>query len=352
MRTLNINLPDKNYSIIIEQNLLSDIHPHIVKYIQGKKTVVVTDENVYSLYGKSLINQLQSNDFEVHSIVIPPGEPSKSLETLNQVYSQLIELGITKSDRLIALGGGVIGDLTGFAAATYLRGVPFIQIPTSLIAQVDSSIGGKTAVNLNVGKNLVGSFYHPDIVLIDPTVLTTLKPRFLWDGMAEVIKYGCIKSADLFNLLDRIDVEEIYDYMEEIIFQCCTIKKEVVEEDEKDENTRMLLNFGHTIGHGVEKLYGYSEYTHGEGVAIGMHHITKKSESLGLTSNQSTDKIMSILKKYHLPYQLPEVNRQALINTLLNDKKGRGDKMNLILLNHIGDSFIHTIDKKCIGEFI
>ncbi|MCG8481766.1 MAG: 3-dehydroquinate synthase [Clostridia bacterium] len=352
MRTLNINLPDKNYAIIIEKNMLQNIHKYIEKYIHGKKSVVITDENVYDVYGKAFINHLKKYDFDVHSIVIPPGEQSKSLETLEHVYSQLINLGITKSDRLIALGGGVIGDLSGFAAATFLRGVPFIQIPTSLIAQVDSSIGGKTAVNLALGKNLVGSFYHPEIVLIDPAVLTTLKPRYLWDGMAEVIKYGCIKNSELFSLLENIEIEDIHDHMEEIIYQCCAIKKEIVEKDEKDENTRMLLNFGHTIGHGIEKLYGYSEYTHGEGVAIGMHHITQKSESLGLTGKENTVKIKSLLNKYHLPSQLPDIDKSTLIKTLLNDKKSRGSKINLILLNHIGDSFIHTIDKASIGEFI
>lgn len=352
MHTLNIKLPDKDYPIIIEQNLLGNIHSHIASYIQNKKNVIITDEQVYHIYGKKIIENLKGHGIDVDVIVVPPGEQSKSIATLEHVYTKLIDFGITKSDGLIALGGGVIGDLAGFTAATYLRGISFIQIPTSLIAQVDSSIGGKTAVNLPSGKNLIGSFYQPKAVFIDPTALTTLKPRNLWDGMAEVIKYGCIKDLELFHLLENIEIEEIHDYMEDIIYKCCNIKKEIVEEDEMDLNTRMLLNFGHTIGHGIEKLFNYKTYTHGEGVAIGMYHITKRSESLGLTSKESTQKIKSILHKYHLPYLLPEVDEDALIKTLFNDKKSRGNKLNLILLNHIGDSFIHTIDKEQIKQFI
>lgn len=352
MYTLDIKLPDKSYPILIKKDLFNNIHEYLNPYIQGKKTVIITDDNVYELYGKSLIQNLENYGYDMDAIVIKAGEPSKSLTTLEHVYSKLIQLGITKSDRLIALGGGVVGDLTGFAAATFLRGIPFVQIPTSLVAQVDSSIGGKTAVNLPNGKNLVGSFYHPEAVLIDPTVLKTLDPHYLWDGMAEVIKYGCIRDLELFKLLETISLDDLHNHMEQIIYRCCLTKKEVVEEDEKDENTRMLLNFGHTIGHGIEKVYNYKEYTHGEGVAMGMYHITLKSEALGYTKQGTTEQIKSLLVKYNLPYLLPNVDKNNLSETLLSDKKARGSKINLILLNEIGNSFIHTINKDDIKKFI
>ena len=352
MFSLNIDLPDTPYPIKIKNHLIQEIGQEILPFAQRKKVAVITDKNVYAAYGEELIQNIQNSGFQVHLIPLYPGENSKSLGVLECVYKELLSFGMTKSDLLIAFGGGVIGDLTGFAAATFLRGVPFIQIPTSLIAQVDSSIGGKTAVNLKEGKNLVGSFYHPKAVFIDPQLLHSLSPRFFADGMAEVIKYGCIKDSELFSELEKLELNQLMLHMDEIIFRCCEIKKRVVEEDEKDENTRMLLNFGHTFGHGVEKIYDYKKYTHGEGVAIGMYHITQKSEALGYTQKGTSNRIKNLMIKYRLPWELPEIKDTRLLEAIAPDKKTRGDNIHLILLNSIGNSFIHPIEKKHLREFI
>lgn len=351
MYTLEVELPDKKYPILIERHLLKRIHEYLQPYA-SKKVVIITDQNVYSVVRNDIIYAIEKSKLNVHFVVVEPGEQSKSFNTLQKVYAELLDFEMTKSDLLIALGGGVIGDLTGFAAATYLRGISFIQIPTSLIAQVDSSIGGKTAVNLPQGKNLVGSFYHPDAVYIDPELLNSLEPRYLADGMAEVIKYGCIRDTELFSKLTHMETSALMEHMEEIIYKCCNIKRMIVEEDEKDTHTRMLLNFGHTIGHAIEKLFDFSKYTHGEGVAIGMYHMTKKSEEIGLTNNGTADKIKDLLIKYNLPYSLPDINQKLLAEAIAPDKKSRGNKLNLIVLKGIGNSFIHNIDKSDIIKYL
>ncbi len=352
MLSLNIDLPDTSYPIIIEKDIIKKIGKKILPYAQRKKIVIVTDKNVDALYGDALIQNIEKSGFQVHLIRLYPGENSKSLGVLECVYKELLNFDMTKSDLLIAFGGGVIGDLTGFAAATFLRGIPFIQIPTSLIAQVDSSIGGKTAVNLKEGKNLVGSFYHPRAVFIDPQLLHSLKPRFFSDGMAEVIKYGCIKDSELFSKLETLNQKQLISHMDEIILRCCEIKKRIVEEDEKDESTRMLLNFGHTFGHAVEKIYHYKKYTHGEAVAVGMYHITGKSEEMGYTQKGTAERIKNLLIKFNLPFNLPDIDEASLSEALSPDKKSRGNDIHLVLLKAIGESFIHLADKKNLKEFI
>ena len=241
---------------------------------------------------------------------------------------------------ILTLGGGVIGDLGGFIASTYLRGVAFIQVPTTLLAQVDSSVGGKVGVDLEKGKNLVGSFYHPKRVIIDPLVLNTLNDRVFNDGMSEVIKYGCIKDKEFFfNLLSYKDKEEVMKNIEYIIYNCCKIKKEVVENDEKDTGERMLLNFGHTIGHAIEQYYKYSRYTHGEAVAIGMYEITKISESLNESKEGTSKLIKDILIQYNLPYNL-DLKLEDIRETIALDKKNLNKKLNLIFISEIGKSKI------------
>lgn len=351
MLSLEITLPNQSYPILIKKNLLSQIKTYIEPYMRNKKTAIITDKNVYAQHGQSLMKSIK-NLANTHLIVLEPGETSKSISVLEKVYKELLSFGMTKSDLLIAFGGGVIGDLTGFAAATYLRGLPFIQIPTSLIAQVDSSIGGKTAVNLIEGKNLIGSFYHPAAVFIDPVLLTSLDSRHFSDGMAEVIKYGCIYDQALFHKLEQANTDHLITEMDEIIYRCCQIKRNIVIQDEKDNGKRMLLNFGHTLGHGIEKVFDYTRFTHGEGVAMGMYHITQKSEAMHLTNMGTSEKIKNVLLKYKLPYLFPELDENALLKTVMSDKKSRGNKMNLILLKHIGSSFIHTIEKNDMKLFI
>ncbi|EKY26424.1 putative 3-dehydroquinate synthase [Clostridium celatum DSM 1785] len=256
------------------------------------------------------------------------------------VYNELLDFNLTRSDLIITLGGGVIGDLGGFVASSYLRGIDFIQVPTSLL-EVDSSVGGKVAVDLERGKNLVGSFYHPKAVLIDPEVLNTLDNRFFIDGMAEVIKYGCIKDKMFFEFLYEMENNsDVIDNMERVIHKCCDIKRIVVESDEKDKGERMLLNFGHTLGHAIEQYYNYTKYTHGEAVAIGMYEITKISEAKGLTVKGTAERIKEILIKYNLPYKM-DVNIEEILDTINLDKKKLGKSLNLIILKEIGNSEIY-----------
>lgn len=337
---LRVELPQNSYDIIIEKNILEKLDVEIKNIFSGEKIFILTDENVNKYYGEKVYDILKKVGYDVKKMIVEAGEKSKSFSSLSKIYNELLDFKFTRTDLIITLGGGVIGDLGGFVASTFLRGVPFIQVPTSLLAQVDSSVGGKVGVDLEKGKNLVGSFYQPKKVIIDPMVLESLEDRFFYDGMAEVIKYGCIKDKELFfNLLNYRNKSEVMKNIEYIIYTCCKIKKEVVENDEKDTGERMILNFGHTIGHGIEKFYNYERYTHGEGVAIGMYEITKLSEKFGETEEETSDLLKQILIKYHLPYKL-EIDLQNLKDIIALDKKNLNKKLNLIFISEIGQSKI------------
>lgn len=291
------------------------------------------------------MDSLTSQGFPVTKIVVPAGENSKSMTMLEYLYNQFLDFRLSRSDLVIAFGGGVVGDLTGFAAATFLRGVPYIQIPTTLLAQIDSSIGGKVAVNLPNGKNLVGAFYHPEEVFIDPNLLETLPIRVLRDGIAEVIKYSAISQTELFeNLTSYRDEKELLDHIEWVIATCCQVKQTFVEEDEKDTGARMTLNFGHTIGHAIENFFQYKTYTHGEAVAIGMARITTQSETLGLTKPGTSENIIKLIQKYSLPTTATEYNHQALLKSITLDKKNANNGLHLILLASMGKPLIHKIN--------
>ena len=344
---LKVDLKDRSYPIIIEKGLINRVSEEIRKVYKGKKIFIITDDNVNKYYGGKISGELKKNDFEVKLLALKPGEETKNFNTLPIVYNELLDFNLTRSDLIIALGGGVIGDLAGFVASTYLRGVDFVQIPTSLLAQVDSSVGGKVAVDLDRGKNLVGSFYHPKCVLIDPEVLNTLDNRFFIDGMAEVIKYGCIKDKQFFDYLEKMENnQQLINNMEVVIHKCCDIKRQVVENDEKDKGERMLLNFGHTLGHAIEQHYNYTKYSHGEGVAIGMYVISKISEEKGLTKKGTSQRIKDILVKYNLPYEL-DVNIEETLEAINLDKKKLGNDLNVIILKEIGNSEIY----KTTAEF-
>ena len=344
---LKVDLKDRSYPIIIEKGLINRVSEEIRKVYKGKKIFIITDDNVNKYYGGKISEELKKNDFEVKLLALKPGEETKNFNTLPIVYNELLDFNLTRSDLIIALGGGVIGDLAGFVASTYLRGVDFVQIPTSLLAQVDSSVGGKVAVDLERGKNLVGSFYHPKCVLIDPEVLNTLDNRFFIDGMAEVIKYGCIKDKQFFDYLEKMENnQQLINNMEVVIHKCCDIKRQVVENDEKDKGERMLLNFGHTLGHAIEQYYNYTKYSHGEGVAIGIYVISKISEEKGLTKKGTSQRIKDILVKYNLPYEL-DVNIEETLEAINLDKKKLGNDLNVIILKEIGNSEIY----KTTAEF-
>ena len=274
MKRIHINLGKYSYDIPIEKGLLQRAGDYVCTLTKAKTLAVITDTSVDALYGDTLEQSLRDAGFIVRRMIVPAGEQSKNMDQLAWLYQQMSDAGITRGDAVITFGGGVVGDLGGFAAATFLRGIAFIQIPTTIIAQVDSSVGGKVGIDLPSGKNQAGAFYQPKGVLIDPELLKTLPKRFIHDGLGEVIKYGCIRDGELFDLLEQLNDETIFDHWEEIILRCCKTKAYVVERDEYDLGERMILNFGHTIGHAIERFYGYGHYTHGEGVAAGMSMLT------------------------------------------------------------------------------
>ncbi len=353
MKMLNVIHKNGNYNIYIKKNILEELAQYLKDNFTGKKIAIVTDYNLYSLYGEMLRKAITENGFITEIAVIKPGEESKSLDTLQEIYKEFLDFNIKRDDLIITFGGGVVGDLGGFAASTYLRGIQYVQIPTSLLAQVDSSIGGKVAVDLPWGKNLVGSFYQPAAVFVDPEFLKTLNKRYLHDGLAEVIKYGCIRDKNIITkLLKYENDKELLDNIEDIIYDCCRIKKSVVEIDEKDLGERMLLNFGHTLGHAIEKYFKYKRYTHGEAVGIGMLSITRKSEQMGITDKGTSELIETVLKKYGLPNEMPKMNREDIFETIALDKKGCSEGINLILLKRIGEAFIKITEIVKLGDYI
>ncbi|MGV8982074.1 3-dehydroquinate synthase [Clostridium sp.] len=353
MYSIEVKASSGSYPIYIKNGLLGEIGSEVKKIYKGRKIAIVTDSNVNKFYGQKVISALNEEGFETFKIVVKAGEESKSFETLLQVYDKLLDFNINRGDIIIALGGGVVGDMTGFVASTFLRGIPLIQIPTTLLAQVDSSVGGKVAVDLPRGKNLVGSFYNPKAVFIDPLLLGTLSDKFVSDGMGEVIKYGAIKDRELFNkLMNYENSEATLKGIDEIIYTCCKIKADIVERDELDTGERMVLNFGHTIGHAIEQFFNFKDYSHGEAVAMGMYAITKLGEELGITKIGTASIIRDILIKYNLPWTLPEVKTEAIIETISHDKKNIGDSMNFILIDCIGNSFIRKIGIDKIMEYL
>lgn len=342
MKTLRVNLIGREYDILIEKNLLAKTGELIRERFSPNKVFVVTDETVGALYGTVVLDSLCAQGFDTKLVSLPAGEETKCLAELSRLYSEALSFSITRKDMIIALGGGVIGDLTGFLAATLLRGIPFVQIPTTLLAQVDSSVGGKVAINVPEGKNLVGAFYQPKLVIIDPEVLNTLSDRIFFDGLAEVIKYGLIADKDLFEKLEACDSRgELSKWIDEMVFTCCDIKRAVVEDDELDTGKRMILNFGHTLAHVAEKEYQYKTYTHGQAVAFGMVAISAIGEKLSLMPKGIQERIRNMVLKFNLPDHI-ELS-DDLEKTIALDKKNEGAQLNLVLLSEIGCAKVHKI---------
>ena len=334
----------KEYDIYVGSDVLKTCGEMIKKVFSAGKVVVVTDDIVEGLYADTVVKSLTESGFEVSVFSFKNGEQQKTHSTLLKLYDFLVDADITRKDLIVALGGGVVGDLAGYAAATYLRGIDFVQIPTTLLAQVDSSVGGKTAVDIEKGKNLVGAFHQPCLVICDVKTLDTLSDEIFSDGMAELIKHGIIKSKPLFDLIKTCDIkEEILP----VITESIKIKANVVANDEFENGERMLLNFGHTLGHGIEKYYKFSKYTHGTAVAIGMAKMSKLSEQLGLTQKGCYDEIVEVLGKYNLPID-DDVSGEELYRCSVNDKKRQKNMINIILAEQIGKAYIK---KMPIDEF-
>ena len=332
---LTVNLGKDSYPIYIENNILSQAGDYIRKIYHGKRIMIISDDNVFPLYGDRLIHTLDFT-YECHHLVLPHGESTKDFQTLPTVYKAMLEAKISRSDLVIALGGGVIGDLAGFAASSYLRGVRLVQIPTSLLAQVDSSVGGKVAVDLPEGKNLVGAFYQPSLVLIDPLVLNTLKERFINDGMGEVIKYGCIADEELLTRLEQQEPD-----WPRIIRRCLACKAALVAQDERDEGPRRLLNFGHTFGHAMEALGG-GRYTHGECVAAGMMEMLRWQTAHGSDQTAMLARLGTLLERYDLPRRL-DLPETAWRQYLLRDKKRSGGEMTIAVLERPGHGVLWSV---------
>lgn len=342
MQHLNLNGSNGVSDIYIANGLLEQAAEQCRQKFSPSRIHVVTDSNVAPLYLEKLRKQF---DIPVSVSIIPAGEEHKRLSTVETLYHDFLKASMTRKDLILALGGGVTGDLTGFAAATFLRGVSLCQVPTTLLAQVDSSVGGKTGVDLTEGKNLVGAFYQPGLVLIDPAVLDTLPSSTFNDGMAEVIKYGCIRNKDILNMVMCSDFRSKID---SIIFECVKIKRDVVELDEHDTGLRMILNFGHTIGHAAEKLGNYTALTHGQAVAIGMVAAMRLSNVLGAPDDLSAP-LIQVLQAHKLETELP-YDREKIFHALLSDKKKFADTLNFILVRSFGKAEIVPIETSRLHE--
>ena len=355
MPNITVDLPQDSYQIVIAPGSLSQLGDRMQQLNLGKKVLVISNPEIFGHYGDTCIQSLKSAGFETYTHLIPAGEEYKHLQSIQEVYDTALANHLERSSTLVALGGGVIGDMTGFSAATWLRGVNFVQVPTSLLAIVDASVGGKTGVNHPQGKNLIGAFYQPKLVAIDPNLLKTLPPREFRAGMAEVIKYGVIWDEDLFTKLEhhpQLDtIDNVGDeFLETIITRSCQAKAEVVSQDEKESGLRAILNYGHTIGHAVESLTNYKQFVHGEAVAIGMVAAGKIAVEMGLWTAQEAQRQDALITKTGLPTDIPSsVAIENILTTIQSDKKVKAGKVRFILPTAIGRV---TITDKVTPEII
>ena len=341
------------YDIHIGHGLLKNAAT-LLAMCRGRRAMIVTDENVAPLYLDTLKAQLELAGAQTHAFILPAGETTKCMAQLERIYDALIDAHITRKDFVIALGGGVVGDITGYAACTYLRGARFIQVPTTLLAQVDSSVGGKVAINHPRGKNLLGAFYQPERVLIDCDTLKTLDARQVGAGLGEVIKYGCIADAALFERIESLGSREaLMPELDQIVARCCEIKARYVWEDPHDHGVRMQLNYGHTLAHALENGMGYGVLLHGEAVCIGMVAAAKWGEVLGVTPAGTDERIERVLLAYGLPTKEPEgLSRNQLAATMALDKKAEGSKVNVVLLTEIGACTGMPVDSEKLAQML
>jgi len=357
MEKVKVKLKERSYDICIGSNMLKGIGARLKSFGLSPKTAIMSNPTVYKLYGKTILNSIKASGFDVIHVIIPDGEQYKDIGIVQNIYGELLKHGLDRKSALIALGGGVVGDITGFVASTYMRGIPYIQIPTTLLAQVDSSVGGKTGVNHKLGKNMIGTFYQPKLVWIDIDTLKTLPERELIAGLAEVIKYGVIKDKNLFNFLEdnrrKIFYLDRHAYTH-IIKRSCEIKAEVVSKDERETGLRAILNYGHTIGHAIETATGYTKFLHGEAVAIGMHLEAKIAERIEFLRIHDVLRIKALIDSYGLPSERPsKINVDALISSMQLDKKAVAGELKIILPERIGRVRIYKrVEVKTIKEVL
>ncbi len=339
---------ERGYDILLSAGIVKEAGSYIRGVTKATRAIVISDSNVFPIYGETVLASLRDNGFEVSSFTFAAGEEAKTADTVLSMTKAMSEAELTRADIAVALGGGVTGDMVGFASAIYLRGIDFIQIPTTLLSQVDSSVGGKTGCDTDFGKNLLGAFHNPSLVLVDTDTLKTLPEHYMRDGMGEVIKYGCIKSKSLFEKLVACD--NFSDIIQEVIYECIDIKREIVENDFTEKGERMLLNFGHTLAHAIEKHYNYKKISHGQAVGIGMYAITVAAEKENLTEKSSAEKIRVALEKYGLPLSC-EVKAAELTTLMTRDKKRCGNSLNLVLLHTIGNSYVKAVENEKLEAF-
>jgi 3-dehydroquinate synthase len=352
--TVTVDLGDRSYPIVIGTRVLEEVGSRLGALLTSRQAAVISNPTVGKLYLDSVITSLQAAGFHAVSVEIPDGEEHKNLAWLAFIYDQLLDARLDRTSAILALGGGVIGDLAGFAAATFLRGVPFVQLPTTLLAQVDSSVGGKTGVNHPAGKNLIGTFYQPQLVLIDVDTLRTLPRRELVAGLVEVIKYGAILDVELFSLVEQ-NLERVLaldaDLLRHIVRRCCTLKAMVVQRDERESDYRSILNFGHTLGHAIESLTEYKQYLHGEAVAIGMAFAARLSRTRGYCKDEPVHRIVELLKRTGLPVDVPtELVTPNLGLAVESDKKAAGGKVKFVCLEDLGQTRFAYLTGKEIAE--
>jgi 3-dehydroquinate synthase len=331
---------DKSYEILIWRNILKNIPTELKKIGLAHSYAIISDSNVANIYGKNLFDQFIKSGLKTHLIYFPAGEINKNRGTKVILENKMLKLGVARDSAIIALGGGVVGDVAGFVAATYNRGIPYIQVPTTLVACVDSSIGGKTGIDTPYGKNLIGAFHQPYSVYIDVETLATLEKKEIREGLAEVIKYGVIVDETLFQLIEN-QIDQIFTYNPEllisIIKRCCEIKGSIVERDERESNLRKILNFGHTVGHAIEKIYNY-KMTHGEAISIGMIIEGKIALNLGVLDRGDFERLVILLRKAGLPTRLPKrPDLKMMIDTMKLDKKARDGNIEMVLPRKIGE---------------
>ncbi|MBI4684220.1 MAG: 3-dehydroquinate synthase [Nitrospirae bacterium] len=357
MEKIRVRLRERSYDIYIGKNILHGIGAKLRTFGFSPKIAVISNPTVFKLYGKKVLNSIKLSGFDVVPVIIPDGEKYKDIRIVQKIYGEILSYRLDRKSAIIALGGGVIGDITGFVASTYMRGIDYIQIPTTLLAQVDSSVGGKTGVNHKLGKNMIGTFYQPRLVWIDIDTLKTLPKRELFVGLAEVIKYGVIWDNRLFDFL-RDNRKKILSLdkkaLVHIIKRSCGIKAAVVSKDEREAGLRTILNYGHTIGHAIETVTKYKKFLHGEAIAMGMYLEARLSELLGFVSSRDVSKIKTILNSYGLPSEMPKkLDADFLMSSMELDKKTVGGDLTFILPSKIGEVKIHkSIDINSIKRAI
>lgn len=355
MKALRVNLGDRSYRVVVGAGLLGQAGSRLKELGIGDRLVVITNPVVQELYGGELKNSLSADGFEVNILTVADGEEHKSLDVAGGLYNQLTDVYAERATPVLALGGGVIGDLAGFVAATYLRGVPLVQIPTTLLAQVDSSIGGKVAVNHGRLKNKIGAFYQPRLVLSDTAALKTLPPAEFANGMAEVIKSAVIRDKDLFAFIE-MNIDEIKKQesavLEDVVFRSASIKARVVEQDETDLGLRNILNFGHTVGHAIETVSGFG-VGHGQAVAMGMAAAGEIARRMGVFGESELVRLRSVIERFGLPVEMPKMNTEKLMEAMQHDKKIVGGRVRFVLPRAIGDVFVtDEVDPPLVAEVL